>query len=103
MCSNISKVSSVTDNNLVYNPNICYQQPPEECQQYNQQTTTELYPFRREAPRMQLSSASEMESQELCLNYPAENIQTPMFSEGGYPLQDILSNQESEWHINNPS
>ena len=52
---------------------------------------------------MQLSSASEMESQDLCLNYPAEGIQTPVFSEGVYPLQDMLSNQEPEWHMTDPS
>lgn len=96
------KVSSVTDN-LVYNPNACYQQPHcsrEDGQQFNQQATTELYPFNRQAPRMQLPSASEMESQELCHNYPTGNIQTPMLS---YPLQDILTNQEPEWHITNPN
>jgi hypothetical protein len=90
---------------VVYNPNTSYQQPQGECQQYNQQATSELCSFNRQVPRMQLSSASEMENHELCLNYPTvtQNMQTPMFSDGVYPLQDILSNQEQEWHNTNPS
>ena len=42
-----------------------------------------------------------MESQELCLNYPTENIQAPMFSDEVFPFQDTLSSQEQEWHITN--
>ena len=101
---NFSKVSSITDNS-VYNPNACYQQPlcnKRQYQQLNQQATTELYPFNSQAPRMQLSSsATEMERhQELCHNYPTGNIGTSILS---CPLQDILSHQEPEWHITNPS